>query len=549
MIVPRDWAPAKGVTLEPNALRAATELVDNVVVSAGPGAGKTELLAQRADFLLRTGVCPYPRRILAISFKVDAAATLNNRVRERCGRDLASRLDSVTFHALAKRLIDNYRPLLTGSKALTADYAIHPRDRIPGRQITFDDLVPLAIDILHLSPHALGGLRQTYSQVFLDEFQDSTSSQYRLIKGIFAGTSTRLTAVGDTKQKIMSFAGAVDGILETFAIDFNATRLSLYQNYRSAPLIRRMHNRMVLVMDPSAALPAGEPTGTPGIVVKRSFDADNKEAVAVVDLVERWIAEGTPLSEIAILIRNQPHLYGAKIQAELAVRGIPSRNEAALQDLAAEPASSLVLCLLRVLVLDRDPNAYSELTRLAARRGLSDEGGRRYDSKQKRFVSEKRKLVRSAVFDRTAFADWHAIMEEFRTLVTEPVIVALAPGYEIASRLAEVTSQIDTAIEVALSAAGSIEDALKRLSDVEAVRLLTIHKCKGMEFAKVVVVGVETQMFWGNDAKAEFFVAISRAKDELHLTSSDFRARPAGHSGRWEESRTQHNEFLGYADE
>ena len=400
-----------------------------------------------------------------------------------------------------------------------------------------------------MSPHALGGLRQTYSQVFLDEFQDSTSSQYRMIKGIFAGTSTRLTAVGDTKQKIMSFAGAVDGILQTFAVDLNATRLSLYQNHRSAPRIRRMHNQMVLVMDPPAALPVGEPTGTLGIVAKRSFPSEDEEAVAVGDLVERWIAEATPLSEIAVLIRNQPHLYGAKIQAELALRGIPSRNEAALQDLAAEPASSLALCLLRVLVLDRDPNAYSELTRLATRHGLSDEAGRRYDSKLKRFISEKRKLVRSAGFDRTLFDNWHAIVEEFRKLVTEPVIVALAPGYEVASRLAEITSQVDAAVEAALNAAGSIEDALKRLSDVEAVRLLTIHKCKGMEFAKVVVVGVETQMFWGNDARAEFFVAISRAKDELHLTSSDFRGRPEGHTGRWEESRTQHIEFLGYADE
>ncbi len=80
-----DWQPVGVLELEPNALRAVTMIDENVVVAAGPGAGKTELLAQRADFLLRAGVTRYPRRILAISFKVDAARNLRDRVRVRSG--------------------------------------------------------------------------------------------------------------------------------------------------------------------------------------------------------------------------------------------------------------------------------------------------------------------------------------------------------------------------------------------------------------------------------------------------------------------------------
>ena len=67
MIPQEDWVPADGLTLEPNANKVVRSS-KNIVVSAGPGAGKTELLAQRADFLLRTGSCRYPQRILAISF-------------------------------------------------------------------------------------------------------------------------------------------------------------------------------------------------------------------------------------------------------------------------------------------------------------------------------------------------------------------------------------------------------------------------------------------------------------------------------------------------
>jgi ATP-dependent exoDNAse (exonuclease V) beta subunit len=43
------------------------------------------------------------------------------------------------------------------------------------------------------------------------------------------------------------------------------------------------------------------------------------------------------------------------------------------------------------------------------------------------------------------------------------------------------------------------------------VRILTIHKCKGLEFEKVVVLGVENELFWGDAASSEFFVAVSRA--------------------------------------
>ena len=154
------------------------------MVTAGPGAGKTELLAQRADFLFRAEVSPYPKRILAISFKVDAARNLQSRVRLRSGSQYAARFDSFTFHAFAKRLIDNYRPALTGESALSADYRIDARTRIQNEQIIFDDLVPLALEILQKNVYARGALRQTYSHVFLDEFQDATTAQYAFLKAV-----------------------------------------------------------------------------------------------------------------------------------------------------------------------------------------------------------------------------------------------------------------------------------------------------------------------------------------------------------------------------
>ena len=73
------WSPSEGLILEPAALMAVKNLENSLVV-AGPGAGKTELLAQKASYLLETNSCVNPSKILAISFKKDAAINLKNRI-------------------------------------------------------------------------------------------------------------------------------------------------------------------------------------------------------------------------------------------------------------------------------------------------------------------------------------------------------------------------------------------------------------------------------------------------------------------------------------
>jgi len=106
-IDPALWRPIGIADLEPNAWTALRNEGSTCVV-AGPGSGKTEFLAQRAAFLLQTGVCPPPRRILAISFKRDAAENLASRVRKRCPPEQAARFVSMTFDSFAKSLVDRF---------------------------------------------------------------------------------------------------------------------------------------------------------------------------------------------------------------------------------------------------------------------------------------------------------------------------------------------------------------------------------------------------------------------------------------------------------
>ncbi|GLI95223.1 UvrD-helicase domain-containing protein [Methylocystis echinoides] len=107
LVRPEDWR-ARGIDdLEPaawNALRHG----GSACVVAGPGAGKTEFLAQRAVYLLETAICRAPHRVLAISFKTDAASNLAKRVRQRCPPELAERFVSLTFDSFTKSLVDRF---------------------------------------------------------------------------------------------------------------------------------------------------------------------------------------------------------------------------------------------------------------------------------------------------------------------------------------------------------------------------------------------------------------------------------------------------------
>jgi superfamily I DNA/RNA helicase len=122
--VPSDqWRPAGIEDLEPAGWTALRHPGSTAVV-AGPGAGKTEFLAQRAAYLLQTGLCPPPRRILAISFKRDAAGNLSDRVHTRCSAEQAARFTSMTFDAFTKGLVDRFTKTIPATWRPTRPYDI-----------------------------------------------------------------------------------------------------------------------------------------------------------------------------------------------------------------------------------------------------------------------------------------------------------------------------------------------------------------------------------------------------------------------------------------
>lgn len=549
MILADNWLPADGLILEPNALRAAKEQVNCLALTAGPGAGKTEMLAQRADFLLSTGTCRYPKRILAISFKVDASKNLKERIRRRCGADMGSRFDSYTFDAFAKRIIDRFRVVLTGTNALDVNYTIGEK-KVFRKQITFRDLVPLAIQILKDSTVAINAIRHTYNDVFLDEFQDCTNKQYELIKLAFQNTDIRLTAVGDTKQKIMGWAGALDGIFETFANDFSAIPFNMYRNFRSKPRLLRLQNEIIRVLDPTSVMPEDQLVGDEGEVFAQHFQTSPAEAESLADMISNWVElEKIPPSEIAVLVSKQLDLYANHLMAALEQRNIPYRNEQQMQDITVEPAARLIVDYLSCLYGKRDPKAWVRLMNQLI--PFSDDEIQSNARREfQHFFKEQLKNFAAVESIGDPFTGWWDSVRGFLNNIGLETLVALSPDYESHSRLKEVVRDTKARIEELLELEPDFPKALTRFADDQAVRILTIHKSKGLEFDSVIMMAIDEEIFFGDpDAnRCAFFVGVSRAKRRLVLTFSHEREKPDGYKKRWNIRRTKQAEYFSYID-
>jgi len=592
VITPDDWIPADNFELEDNAL-TTVKSSDNRIVIAGPGAGKTELLAQRACYLLQTNICPAPKRILAISFKRDAAFNLTARVEKRVGKALSRRFTSLTFDAFSKGLVDRfinglpdfYRPnsnykietspapntilqyfekhapgitqANTGKqrrekqkicmRSLTGDsYPIHSGETVilgvltdmlksPDNSIvTFSVLSRLAQLLLYENQKIVRYLRQTYSYVFLDEFQDTTRLQYDLLKTAFLGSNNILTAVGDTKQRIMLWAGAMDGIFESYKNDFSATDLPLLMNFRSAPRLINLQNHLAkeLMGSDVECIPGKDRDENEGIAAFWIFDDVEQEAKTLAAEIKRMITEEQiDAREICLLYKQRPDLYAEELQKELQAQDVYARVENELQDLLVEPIIKFLICFIY--------SAFTNEAREERNFFLHEYSKFRKVYDDETFLKLERNLIKrlkSFYTQCVGTNDWTVIEALIKNEIEEVSFAVFRSYYP---QYNERTFFDECVVGFLERVKGNYEEGLGLLEAVErfegkgCLPIMTIHKSKGLEFSKVFFIGFEDQNFWSYQSQPEedtcsFFVALSRAKDAVYFTFSSERTNNFG---------------------
>ena len=597
---PEDWRPTGIEEFERNAWQALRRDGSTLVV-AGPGAGKTEFLAQRATYLLETGLCPDPFRILAISFKRDADENLRERVRSRCDESAAHRFDSMTFDAFTKGIVDRFGASLPENWRPTKPYDVETRPEIHGvlRQVlgeapsdwrreiagiessafeprvvgslrlplgpieprlaldfavklwwrerlardrsslTFTCLNRLAELLIRTNKQLRQAVRITYPYVFVDEFQDTTYAQYDFLASVFSGSNSRITAVGDDKQRIMAWAGANVDAFEAFQRDFGAARIPLRQNHRSSPGLVRLQQAIAEAISAGSPEVESKALSEIGDDVAQTwnFATSQQEARHVADWLnlDMSVRETQP-RDYALLVRQKADEFTDRLVNEFDQAGLKIRNESrllgriSLQDLLADEATRIVLAILRLGAQVRAPDewtmASNALNRLRAVDREDDDRHREVDDELTDYIIWIRDHMNGVP------------VPEAATNLADCTFEFLQPD---AFRSTYARYATGDALEIAIEAfrlhfeACAIEtqnwiDCLDRFVGQDSTPLMTVHKSKGLEYDTVLFLGLDDESWWSYspgdiEGRSTFFVALSRAKQRVIFTYCRERRR------------------------
>ena len=224
----------------------------------------------------------------------------------------------------------------------------------------------LAACLLQLNPLLLRAMRITYSHVFLDEYQDTTPAQYDLVGACFKNSRAILTAVGDNKQRIMLWAGAMPDAFTRFEHDFSARRVRLFLNYRSDSELVRIQQFLIETIDPdSGQVSASEANSTgDGVCEVLAFSNAEQEARHLAQMILSLRERGVKPRDICILTRLLPNEYCATLLSVLRETGVRCRVEVEYQDLLDDTLVSAVLAMLRLAVDGRNPECWADTLEL-----------------------------------------------------------------------------------------------------------------------------------------------------------------------------------------
>jgi DNA helicase-2/ATP-dependent DNA helicase PcrA len=385
--------------------------------------------------------------------------------------------------------------------------------------LDFGDQIALAVRLLTEQPEVAAALRQQHPVVLLDEYQDTNFAQRRLLQLIYPPGSP-VTAVGDDMQSIYGFRGAHLANILDFGSHFPpVTTRPLQTTFRFGPRLVTLANRIQEQVHDSLPKELSVPAGAPDTTIACFLAADDaEEATTIADDIAKRMADGEPCGGTAILCRKRRLI--PPVLAALEAQGIPVEVVGASGLLDRPEVVDLVawlqlladggatVALLRVLegpryrIGLRDLAAVSRHAReneigwLDALAGIdalpdvSAEGRRRLAG----FTAERAALAAAAtrlpvleltetVVERTGL--WHASGDLGRENLLR--FLDLAEGFTPV----EGDTGLRAFVEYLQLLDESDDDlAEAHLTDADAVKVMTIHQAKGLEFDSVYVPGL-----------------------------------------------------------
>lgn len=555
------------------------------LVLAGAGSGKTRVIINKIAYLIQ--VKEYqPKHIFAVTFTNKAAREMKERISHSLGRQETRGLKISTFHTLGldiirkeykqlgiksnfslfddqdqfsllkelteqwfdgdKDLINQLRSTISNWKNDLVDatiamakaqgkkeqlfahcYQLYEQQQKSCGILDFDDLILLPTLLLKQNEIVRDKWQNRVRYLLVDEYQDTNTSQYELIK-LLVGHRAKFTVVGDDDQSIYSWRGARPQNLILLSEDFPQLNvIKLEQNYRSSGRILKAANILIennphiFTKTLHSELGYGEPLN----VITANNEDDEAEKV-VNDLVGHRFANGTHYGDYAILYRgnHQSRLF----EKMLMQNRIPYKISGSTSFFSRIEVKD-IMAYLRLLVNIDDDNAFirvintpkreigpatlQKLGELAEKRGLS--------LFKASFDSELTEILPPKRFDALArFVNWFKQLSESAEQEPMTAVYELLHGIDYESWLFE-TSPSPTAAQMRMKNVEQLTswlDEMMRGDDIDEpvtleqavmkftlrdmlerneseeeqdeVQLMTLHASKGLEFPYVYLVGM-----------------------------------------------------------
>ena len=426
--------------------------------------------------------------------------------------------------------------------------------------LDFDDLLYLPVKLFENHPEILEHYQKRWSFLLIDEYQDTNRAQYLLSKYL-TEKHKNIFAVGDPDQSIYSWRGAHVGNILNFEQDFPGAKvITLDQNYRSTNTILKAANELITNNPRSHEKHLWSELGDGEKIGYYRAPSDRREAEFVIEkILSHHRSHDIPLSQCVIFYRTnfQSRLFEDQLLRNdipyVIIGGVSFYQRREIKDLFA---------YLRMILSDSDFIAFSRTINLP-KRGIGPttlvklktgseesltpiltfcERGAKLTPKQQAGMSDYLHLIHTL---RNFLKEGLPLSTLIRETIERSgyLNVLKADPETLEDREANLNELISKAAEWQEERGdGSLtlfleELTLKTSDEVEAhedaLRLMTIHNSKGLEFPVVCMVGMEEDLFPHANVKDDpetleeerrlCYVGMTRAKKHLYMTASEYR--------------------------
>ena len=433
-------------------------------------------------------------------------------------------------------------------KVVQEIYAKYEKKLQRNNSVDFDDLLLLPIELFKKNPDILNKYQDLYQYILIDEYQDTNEAQYILTK-MLSAKNRKITCVGDDSQSIYSFRGANYKNILNFEKDYkDAKTILLEQNYRSTSNILDAANQVIKnnKMRKDKNLWTSRGIGEK-IKYYRAYN-ERDEAQYVIRKIKELTNRNVEYKDIAVLYRT--NAQSRVLEEEMLKENLPYRVIGSFYFYSRKEIKDLIaylrlihnskdnVSLLRVINTPKRGiglKTIENLTIQADAMGVSIyeaiSSGKELEFKNliEKLKEMSKDLTLTELIDKVLDASgMKKELEDEKTLEAEVRLENLEEFKSITKTFEEregLISLEDFLLEISL-----ISDVEEYKDDPSRISLMTVHSVKGLEFDHVFVVGMEEGIFphinslMDNSELEEerrlCYVAITRAKDDLHLVNA-----------------------------